>query len=954
MSVRHDSAQPRRAARRILCSVLLGLVAVAGLVLAATAAGSTSFTAATEVELVAAINAANAAGSGSHDITLTADISLSAALPALDNSAAVSITILGDGHTLSGDGLHTVLVVAPGTTAALDKLTILNGLGSSGAGSNGGGGVYNRGHLTITGSDITGTADGDGGGILTEAAAGAVASTTIISSTLSNSSGANGGALANVSTGGEATTSLDMSTISDNIALGGGGALFNSADTATGAAHMSVSRSLVDDNFATASGGAIANRSQNSALAKLTILRSTISLNEAAGAGGGLAVVADLAGKSEVFMSRVTFSGNVASVSGAGGGAIAQRSSGGEAITTGTNVTLSGNDGGSVGGALAVFADGGQSRAELTFATISDNTATSGNNLSATQNAGAAQIILGGSIVNGTGDDCALAGGSIDSAGFNVGSDATCALDAPTDLTGVDPLLQPLALNAPGETATQALATGSPAVDRITDTYLGCGSTTLIDQRGTTRRQGVRCDSGAYELDQAGILCVPPYEVTSDKELNEAILCINFDAGGTHNVTVTAPFSLLAPSTPINNSLASEIIFTGNGHEIDGGGFGTAFSIAANTFVTMNNMVISNGRGSSGASHNAGGGIYVRGHLTLADSTVRDSSAVDGGGIFVDGEDGAASAALTNVTLTDNEASRAGGGLATSGNTGQANVSIAASTISDNTSQDTGGGLDLGGYEGSTAVAITNTTISGNAAKIAGGIFVNGNGVNGVANLNLSNSTLSGNTASDTGGGLGVNGNVGTATADLLNVTVSGNSATKSGGAIINYGNNGTAQLTARYTTFSANTAANGTVLQNGTAATAHFTASIVTGPAGVALCQVLGGSVTSGDYNVISDASCSLAQAHDISNATADLGPLALNAPGTTQTHAVGDDSDALELIPVGSVGCGTTVAADQRAVVRPQAANGRCESGAYERPGVDEPNEPIVIFLPVVMSDK
>jgi hypothetical protein len=40
---------------------------------------------------------------------------------------------------------------------------------------------------------------------------------------------------------------------------------------------------------------------------------------------------------------------------------------------------------------------------------------------------------------------------------------------------------------------------------------------------------------------------------------------------------------------------------------------------------------------------------------------------------------------------------------------------------------------------------------------------------------------------------------------------------------------------------------------------------------------------------------------------------------------------SPALDRIPAGSAGCGTTVAADQRGVARPQGSG--CDVGAYER---------------------
>ncbi len=60
-----------------------------------------------------------------------------------------------------------------------------------------------------------------------------------------------------------------------------------------------------------------------------------------------------------------------------------------------------------------------------------------------------------------------------------------------------DPLLDPLALNAPGTTATHALQPTSPALDMAD---AGCGGGLSTDQRGVARPEGPACDVGAYEL----------------------------------------------------------------------------------------------------------------------------------------------------------------------------------------------------------------------------------------------------------------------------------------------------------------------------------------------------------------------------------------------------------------------------------------------------------------------
>jgi hypothetical protein len=99
-----------------------------------------------------------------------------------------------------------------------------------------------------------------------------------------------------------------------------------------------------------------------------------------------------------------------------------------------------------------------------------------------------------------SGGDCA--GDAITSYGYNLDSDGSCGLNAPSDRTA-DPQLAPLRDNG-GPTETRALLFGSPAIDAIpvencTDRL---GTPIAADQRGVPRPQGAACDIGAYEATQ--------------------------------------------------------------------------------------------------------------------------------------------------------------------------------------------------------------------------------------------------------------------------------------------------------------------------------------------------------------------------------------------------------------------------------------------------------------------
>ena len=142
------------------------------------------YTAADEAQLNAAIACANAAGAGSHTITLTGDVTLSDATTPLNNPAAAELLLDGDGHQIDGDRHGTVLTIAPGTTARVRDVTITGGLGTRGDSGDWGGGIYNNGALTVENSTLAGNLAARGGGIVNHGD-GAAATLTIVRATLS-------------------------------------------------------------------------------------------------------------------------------------------------------------------------------------------------------------------------------------------------------------------------------------------------------------------------------------------------------------------------------------------------------------------------------------------------------------------------------------------------------------------------------------------------------------------------------------------------------------------------------------------------------------------------------------------------------------------------------------------------------------------------------------------------
>jgi len=324
-------------------------------------------------------------------------------------------------------------------------------------------------------------------------------------------------------------------------------------------------------------------------------------------------------------------------------------------------------------------------------------------------------------------------------------------------------------------------------------------------------------------------------------------------------------------------------------------------------------LEITNGSIISGNSADAGGGVLSYGGSTgITGSTITGNSAeYVGGGVYVEG----GSLAITGSTISDNSA-QVGGGVTT---IYAFDVTITGSTISGNSANFlpvVGGGGVLVAFGSAT---ISASTISGNSAVFGGGVNAF------VANLDIDHSTISGNSAYY-GAGLANFGFYapGYGTTTLTNSTISGNSAALVGGGVFNGG-----LMIIRNATITGNSAGyggggilTGVLIPYGST---YLTNSIVAD-------QVYGGDCygtgfTSGDFNLDSDNTCNLTGPNDIpGSANANLGPLALNAPGTTETHALLAGSDALD---AGDCS-GGTVTDDQRTVLRPQGP--ACDIGAYE----------------------
>ena len=379
---------------------------------------------------------------------------------------------------ISTEGSSRVLYVDAGAHVTLSDIEISDGI------SDYGGGIYNRGNLTVNNCAIRGNyATTSGGGVYNATNGVLVATTTILDD---NGAALNGGGIDNQGTltiisseirgngtesgngGGihnQGTLTINGSTIAGNGAAAYGGGIYNAAGRTA-----SITQCGIGDNGAGSGGGGVDNRGVLSItlseirdnavdagggggilnLHTLTVNRSTFAGNESTTYGGGIYV----SGATQTMVTNSTLHDNLSSR----GGGIAVTN----APITMTNITLFRNGAGEGGG--GIYSSG------TPFRTALRNTIVAGN-------------LVGG--------DCS--GAMATTSTHNLDTDGSC-LPGFTQVTTAT-------LKLVWQDGWLGLESGSVAIDAGSNAV--CPAT---DQRGVTRpRDGngdgiAICDVGAYEF----------------------------------------------------------------------------------------------------------------------------------------------------------------------------------------------------------------------------------------------------------------------------------------------------------------------------------------------------------------------------------------------------------------------------------------------------------------------
>jgi hypothetical protein len=271
---------------------------------------------------------------------------------------------------------------------------------------------------------------------------------------------------------------------------------------------------------------------------------------------------------------------------------------------------------------------------------------------------------------------------------------------------------------------------------------------------------------------------------------------------------------------------------------------------------------------------------------------------------------GGTQVSLDRLSFVHGDTATSGGGILNNGTLTITNATFDGNTATSATS-DGGGISNQGGV-----LTMTNVTFAGNTATRSGGGIKNSGGT-----LTVINTTFAGNTATQTGGGIDSGGGA----VAIANTTFFSNTANAGGGIF-----NGS-PLNITNATFSGNSAfvASG-VRTSGGMTTIRNT--IVANSTSGSNCASTFGVITDGGYNLSADSSCNFTATTSLANTAALLDPAGLkNNGGSTLTILPLATSPAVNAIPYGVNGCGTTVTDDQRGVARPQ--QGACDIGATER---------------------
>jgi hypothetical protein len=457
----------------------------------------------------------------------------------LNPATGDTLTITGPGAnllTVSGNNLTQIFAVSSGDTVAISGMTLTQAVT---------GAISNSGTLTVTNTTLNANTNnggfGEGGAISNRFGLSLTVTNCTFTNNTNTAPGVNGSGGAAIYN--EAQATITNSTFTNNMTISGapGGAIATNAGTMTitgstftgntttstgqnsqggaiavqGNGRLTINDSLLTGNSTVGDGGAIYYQpNSNTPPAFLNISNSTISNNIANsdasdfGNGGGLS----LQGEGTVSINGTTINGNTArqslsfSAFAGNGGGIAT-----SAITNLKNSTVSGNTAGFTGGGIYTV---GTSTIIVTIdsSTIVGNIATSSGGGLIANSSNPVNIhnsIFANNRDNGIAPD--ISSGTVVSQGYNLIENitgATISGNTATNITGIDPRIDPILRTNGGTTKTHALHLTSPALNAADP-----ANNPATDQRSLPRTMP---DIGAYERQTNDVVVPAMFDFDDD------------------------------------------------------------------------------------------------------------------------------------------------------------------------------------------------------------------------------------------------------------------------------------------------------------------------------------------------------------------------------------------------------------------------------------------------------
>ena len=836
---------------------------------------------------------------------------------------------------VSGNNQSRVFWVNPNVTCLIHDLSIIQGHTGFDA-EHYGGGIYNRGSLTVIRCNVIGNtaAGGGGGGIYNY-----LGTLNVLSSTVSdNYADTGGGGVYNTF----GTVTVENSTVSDNRATngGGGGGIYSLG------VRLTVQSSTLSGNLAR-QGGGIYSRHDGGSLQTI-VVNSTISGNSTDLGGGGI-----YNGRGGIELRHCTITDNTAPT-GLGGGVASLADVLTETLVqssiiagnTNSDVDLVGGTGHNsftsdgfnligTGEALAAFNEPGDLTNGLPrLGALAFNGGSTRTHalLSGSPAVNAGDILPFGSLAwdqRGPGFPRRV-GTSVDIGAFESSVVPTTTTIVSSDANSV--VGQPVTFTA--TVTAQIASAGTPAgtvsfhLGNELGPVLGLLGTAPLNANGQatlTIANLALAEGSAFHRVFAVYSENPPHGSSTSSPVQQTVnpadttTTLAADTGPGQPITLTATVRAQAPSTgqPTGTvrflegaTVLGTATIDGAGHaslllsasaltpgthtlmatNLGGGGYRSSFGTLTFTVACPDSIMVANANNSGpGSLRQAILDLCAGGTITFAPALHGQTIVLTSGQLVIRTNITILGLGATNLAISGNASSRVF--LITNGVT----CTLVGLTITNGNGVGTILPGQGGGILNQGTLTVSNCTLSGNSAITYGGaINNNGNGI-----LTVQNSTLSGNSAGQAGGGINsATDSAFTRKTTVVNSTLTGNSA-PTGGGVNN--NNGRTEL--RHCTLTGNTAPAGEgagVASYGDNATETIVQhSIIAGNSSSDVDVVFGAlnSFTSAGYNLLGtgDALADFNQPGDLTNQVPLLAPLALNG-GLTRTHALLPGSPAID----------------------------------------------------------